>query len=300
MPSFPGRGHDALVPSAQGEARAGTIGFPIHGDRSMSDALLYEIDGAVALLTINRPDERNLLGRIGDGELFEQAAERIRSNTEIRCAILTGAGSAFSSGGDVKAMRERSGPFAGGSATLRENYRGEIHRMVRALWNLDVPLIAAVNGPAIGLGNDVACLADIRLASDKALFGQTFLKLGLIPGDGGAWILQQLIGYSRAAQMLFTGQLIDAATAQEWGLVSEVTATGELLPRARELAGEVAKQPPMALRMAKQLLRSGRQDRFESVMEFSANLQGILQRTADHDEALAAFFEKRPPNFTGN
>ena len=265
----------------------------------MSDALLFEKEGAVAVLTINRPDERNLLGRIGDGELFERAARRICDDTEIRCAVLTGTGTAFSSGGDVKAMRDRSGPFAGGSATLRENYRGEIHRMVKALWSLDVPLIAAVNGPAIGLGNDVACLADIRIASEKALFGQTFLKLSLIPGDGGAWILQQLIGYSRAAQLLFTGRLIDAATALDWGLVSEVTPADDLLPRARELAGEIAEQPPVALRMAKQLLRAGRQDRFESVMEMSANLQGILQRTADHDEALAAFFEKRPPRFTG-
>ena len=129
-------------------------------------------------MTINRPDERNLLGRIGDGELFERAAARMQADNSVRCAILTGAGRAFSSGGDVKAMRDRSGPFAGGSAELRESYRNEIHRMVRALWNLDVPLIAAVNGPAIGLGNDVACLADIRIASDKALFGQTFLKLG--------------------------------------------------------------------------------------------------------------------------
>ena len=265
----------------------------------MSEALLYGKDGAVVVLTINRPEERNLLGRIGDGVLFEKAAGRMQADKSVRCAILTGAGPAFSSGGDVKAMRDRSGPFAGGSAELRESYRNEIHRMIRALWNLDVPLIAAVNGPAIGLGNDVACLADIRIASEKALFGQTFLKLGLIPGDGGAWILQQLIGYSRAALLLLTGRLIDAETARDWGLVSEVTSPDELLPRARELAGEIAKQPPMALRMARQLLRAGRQDRFESVMEMSANLQGILQRTADHDEALAAFFEKRPPNFTG-
>ena len=197
--------------------RAGTIGANIKETIGMSDALLYEKDGAVVLLTINRPDERNLLGRIGDGALFEKAAARIQADTSVRCAILTGAGSAFSSGGDVKAMRDRSGAFEGGSAELRESYRNEIHRMVRALWNLDVPLIAAVNGPAIGLGNDVACLADVRLASEKALFGQTFLKLGLIPGDGGAWILQQLIGYSRAAQLLLTGQLINAETASGLG-----------------------------------------------------------------------------------
>ena len=266
----------------------------------MNDALLYETDGAVALLTINRPAERNLLGRVGDGQLFERAARRIQADKAIRCAVLTGAGSAFSSGGDVKAMRDRTGPFAGNSAKLRESYRSEIHRMIRALWNLDVPLIAAVNGPAVGLGNDVACLADIRLASEKALFGQTFLKLGLIPGDGGAWILQQLIGYSRAAQLLLTGRLIDAGTAKDWGLVSEVAPPDELLPKAFALAAEIARQPPVALRMAKQLLRAGRQDRFESVMDMSANLQGILQRTRDHDEALAAFFEKRPAKFTGN
>ncbi len=266
----------------------------------MSDALLYERKGAVALLTIKRPEERNLLGRIGDGEWFEKIAARIQADVTVRCAILTGAGPAFSSGGDVKAMRDRSPPFSGTSADLSNNYRGEIHRMVRALWRLDVPLIAAVNGPAIGLGNDVACLADIRLASEKALFGQTFLKLCLIPGDGGAWILQQLIGYSRAAQLLLTGQLIDARTACDWGLVSEVTPPDKLLPRALQLAGEIAQQPPVALRMAKQLLRAGRQERFESVMEMSANLQGILQRTADHEEALAAFFAKRPPRFTGN
>ena len=265
----------------------------------MSDALLYETRGAVALLTINRPAERNLLGRVGDGELFERVAARIQDDAALRCAVLTGAGSAFSSGGDVKAMRDRNPPFSGNSARLSENYRGEIQRMVRAVWNLDVPLIAAVNGPAIGLGNDMACLADIRLASETALFGQTFLKLGLIPGDGGAWLLQQLIGYPRAAQLLLTGQLINARTACEWGLVGEVTPPDELLPRALEIAGQIAEQPPVALRMAKQLLRAGRQDRFESVMEMSANLQGILQRTSDHDEALAAFFEKRPPNFTG-
>ena len=265
----------------------------------MTDALLYEKDGAVAVLTINRPNERNLLGRIGDGAMFEKAARHLNGDSEIRCAILTGAGSAFSSGGDVKAMRDRTGPFAGGTPELRESYRNEIHRMVRALWNLDVPLIAAVNGPAIGLGNDVACLADIRLASETAVFGQTFLKLCLIPGDGGAWLLQHLIGYSRAAQMLLTGQVIDAATARDWGLVSEVTPPESLPGRARELAGEIAQQPPRALRMAKRLLRAGREERFEPVMEMSANLQGILQRTRDHDEALAAFFEKRPPEFTG-
>ncbi|MDE3117241.1 MAG: enoyl-CoA hydratase/isomerase family protein, partial [Pseudomonadota bacterium] len=152
-------------------------------------ALLFEKSGAVVTLTINRPEARNPLGEEGDGERFAEAACRINEDREVRCVILTGAGKAFSAGGNLKAMRARSGGFAGGGAAIRERYRGGIHRMVRAVWGIEVPVIAAVNGPAIGLGNDMACLADLRLAAGSAIFGATFLKIGLIPGDGGAWIL---------------------------------------------------------------------------------------------------------------
>lgn len=151
-------------------------------------ALLFEKNGFVVTLTINRPDSRNPLGEEGDGELFAEAAARINADRDIRCAILTGAGSAFSAGGNVKAMRERSGAFAGTGVHIRERYRGGIHRIVRSLWGVEVPMIAAVNGHAIGLGNDVACLADMRIAADNAVFGATFLRIGLVPGDGGSWI----------------------------------------------------------------------------------------------------------------
>src|SRR5436305_3523197 len=183
-------------------------------------ALLLEKDGAIATLTINRPDSRNPLGEPGDGELFSDAATQINGDREIRCAILTGAGSAFSAGGNLKSMRERSSGFHGAGVHLRENYRNGIHRIIRALWGIEVPLIAAVNGPAIGLGNDVACLADIRIAADSAIFTASFLRMGLVPGDGGAWILPRVIGRARAAELFFTGDTIDAATALQWGLVS--------------------------------------------------------------------------------
>src|SRR5471030_2456112 len=151
-------------------------------------ALLFEKNGPIVTLTINRPESRNPLGEEGDGHLFAAACLRINADREVRCAILTGAGTAFSAGGNVKAMRERSGAFTGAGVHIRERYRTGIHRIVRSVWALEVPLIAAVNGPAIGLGNDVACLADMRIAADTAIFGATFLKIGLVPGDGDSWI----------------------------------------------------------------------------------------------------------------
>ena len=164
-------------------------------------ALKYEKTANVVTLTIDRPESRNSLGEEGDGEAFAQACAQINADREVRCAILTGAGPAFSAGGNVKAMRERAGAFAGAGVHIRERYRSGIHRIVRSVWGIEVPLIAAVDGPAIGLGNDVACLADMRIAADNAIFGATFLKIGLVPGDGGAWILPRVIGAARAAEL---------------------------------------------------------------------------------------------------
>lgn len=261
--------------------------------------LLLEIQGQIATLTINRPDTRNPLGEEGDGERFTEAAAAVNANREIRCAILTGAGSAFSAGGNLKAMREHSGAFAGGGAEIRESYRNGIHRIIRALWGIEVPLLAAINGPAIGLGNDVACLADIRIAADTAIFGATFLKVGLIPGDGGTWILPRVIGQSRAAELFFTADTIDAQTALNWGLVSKLVPPEKLMEEARALAARICRQPPAVLRMTKRLMREAQNGSFDSIMETSAAMQALAHGTADHQEALAAFFEKRAPVFKG-
>lgn len=262
-------------------------------------ALLFEKSGAVATLTINRPESRNPLGEEGDGELFAEAAQRINADRTIRCVILTGAGKAFSAGGNLKAMRERSGAFAGAAVHIRERYRGGIHRLVKAVWGIEVPVIAAVNGPAIGLGNDVACLADMRIAADTAIFGATFLKVGLVPGDGGAWILPRTIGMARAAELFFTGDTIDAATALDWGLISKVVPGAALMDEARALAARICRQPPDVLRMTKRLMREGQGTSFDTIMEMSASMQSIAHLTADHAEAVAAFFEKRTPEFKG-
>ena len=266
----------------------------------MDNDLIVEIDGHFARLTINRPDTRNPLGKSGDGERFRQVVEKINADKNLRCVIMTGAGKAFSAGGDLKSMRERSGDFGGNALQLRDHYRESIHGIIRAMWNIEVPVVGAINGPAIGLGNDVASLCDIRIAARSAKFGATFLKMGLLPGDGGAWLLPRHIGWSRASQLFFTGDVVDAETACEWGLVSEVVEDSELMGKAQALAERIAKQPAQALRMTKKLMRDGTMASFDAVMEMSAALQVTLQHTDDHMEAVNAFFEKREPQFKGS
>ncbi len=263
-------------------------------------ALLYDKHGSVVRLTINRPEARNPLGEEGDGALFADAAQRINEDREVRCVILTGAGPAFSAGGNLKAMRARSGSFAGAPVHIRERYRSGIHRLVKAVWGIEVPVIAAVNGPAIGLGNDVACLADLRIAADTALFGATFLKIGLVPGDGGAWILPRTIGMARAAELFYTGDTIDAATALAWGLVSRVVPAAQLMAEAEALAARICRQPPDVLRMTKRLMREGQGTSFDTIMEMSAAFQALAHVTEDHAEAVDAFFDKRTPQFKGS
>ena len=256
--------------------------------------------GRVMVLTLSRPERLNALPDLEDGEAFASACEAINANPEVSVAVLTGAGRAFSAGGDLKAMASRSALFEGSGAAIRERYRRVVHRIVRSLYGLDVPLIAAVNGPAMGLGCDIAGLADIRLASTEARFGVPFLKLGLIPGDGGAWLLPRNVGYARAAEMLFTGDTIDAETALAWGLVNRVVGPDQLMPEAMALAERIAGQPPRALRMAKSLLRQGREANFDQLLEMSAAVQALAHLTDDHIEGVQAVIEKRPGVFRGD
>lgn len=261
--------------------------------------ILTEKRGHIAILTLNRPDAMNALGAPGDGDQVAEACAAINADRDIRAVVLTGAGRAFSAGGDVKAMKAREGAFAGNGVELRDGYRNNIHRVVRSIYGLEVPSIAAVNGPAIGLGCDVACMTDIRIAAEGAKFGVTFLKLGLIPGDGGAWLLPRTIGMSRAAELLFTGDVVDAATAETWGLVSKVVPAESLLDEAVALAERIAQQPPHALRLAKSLLKHGQTTSYDTLMEMSAAAQAISHLTEDHMEGVTALLEKRPAIFKG-
>jgi 2-(1,2-epoxy-1,2-dihydrophenyl)acetyl-CoA isomerase len=261
--------------------------------------IAQERRGAVLIWTLDREARLNALPDLNDGDEVAAACERVNADPSVRCVVLTGAGRAFSVGGDLTAMRDRRDLFEGSGAAIRERYRRVVHRIVRSLYGLEVPLIAAVNGPAMGLGCDIAGLGDIRIASDRASFGVPFLKLGIIPGDGGSWLLPRNIGYARAAEMLFTSQSIDAETAERWGLVNRVVAHDRLMDEALATADQIAAQPPQALRMAKTLLRQGRDTTFDQMLEMSAAMQALAHLTDDHQEGVAAVLEKRPGDFTG-
>lgn len=260
------------------------------------------IEDALATITLNRPAARNAIATLDDCEQFAQAIEAAAADARVSCLILTGAGSAFCAGGDLKALRERSTRNIGALASpvdTRANYRRGVQRVIRALWDCELPSIAAVNGPAVGLGCDLAALCDIRIASESARFASTFVALGIIPGDGGAWILPRAVGLSKAAEMIFTGDTLDAQAALDCGLVSRVVSADQLMPCARELATRIASRPAKALRLAKRLLREGQQQRLGDILELSAAYQALAHETEDHHEAVAAFAEKRAPQFKG-
>lgn len=259
----------------------------------MNDFVLYEKDGAVVTLTLNRPEERNALSTQAQWDELVACCERAQADPSVKVVILTGAGSAFSAGGNVKDMRDKKGIAGGTPYEIAQGYAGGIQRIPLALHGLDVPTIAAVNGPAVGAGCDLACMCDIRIASDRARFAESFVKLGIIPGDGGAWLLQRAIGYQRAAELSFTGDMIDAATALSIGLVSKVVSHDSLMDAARELAGRIAANPAPALRMAKRLLRQAQTSRLDETLQLSAAMQALAHHTSEHDAAVAAFFDKR-------
>lgn len=253
-------------------------------------------DGSILTLTMSQPETRNALTGNTAADEFVQVCDEVRRDASVKAVILTADGPVFSSGGNVKDMRrffdETLTPDA-----IREEYRQGIQRIPRALYNLDVPTICAVNGPAIGAGLDLVCMCDIRIACEEASFAESFVRVGIVPGDGGAWLLPRAVGMAKASEMAFTGEAINAQEALSFGLVSRVVPAGELLPTARALAGKIAANPGAVMRMTKRLLREGEHASLESLLEMSAGYQAIAHKTADHREAVTAFIEKRPPRF---
>ena len=259
----------------------------------MPDFLKYEQDGHVVTLTMNEPERRNPLTGNSAVPEFLAAIDRIHNDHNVRVVIVTGAGTAFSSGGDVRNMqRQANGEVTG--MEIRHQYRTGIQKLPLALFNLEVPVIAAINGAAVGAGLDLACMCDIRLASDRAKFAESFVKLGIIPGDGGAWLLPRIVGMSRAAEMVFTGDIITADVALQWGLVSRVLPAAELMAAANEMAGRIAINPGHAVRLSKRLMREGMHTRLDTVLEMSAAFQALSHQTDDHRKAVTAFLERKP------
>ncbi|BBZ23978.1 crotonase/enoyl-CoA hydratase family protein [Mycolicibacter hiberniae] len=244
-------------------------------------------EGAVQVWTINLPHLGNAITDQDFITAFEGAVDAANSDTGVRAVILTGAGKIFSAGGNVKDMANREGMFGLEAIEQRYAYVDGIQRLPRALARLEVPIIAAVNGAAVGAGCDLATMCDIRIASERASFAESFVQIGLVPGDGGTWFLQRAIGYERAAEMTLTGDRIDATTAHAWGLVSRVVAHEDLMSAAMELAERIVKNPPHALRMAKRLLQESRTGLLESTLAMAAAMQPLAHRDAEHERRIA-------------
>lgn len=262
---------------------------------ALKDAALT-IEGRIAVLTFKRDDVRNALTSTDLVNDIPNTLAWANANPEISVLIMTGEGSAFSAGGNIKTMGERAKapPFV-----LQQNYKRGIQRIPIALEEAEIPVIAAVNGPAIGAGFDMANMCDIRIGSTNAQFGETFINLGIVPGDGGAWFLQRLLGYQRAADLVFSGRIVKAEEAKEIGILLEVTTPEELMPRAMEIAGKIAAKPPLAVRYNKRLMKLAQRQNLDEHLEVCSAFQAICHKTEDHAEALAAFFEKRSGRFTG-
>ncbi|WP_300666896.1 crotonase/enoyl-CoA hydratase family protein [Desulfoluna sp.] len=258
-----------------------------------------ERDGRVVTAILNRPDIRNA---ITGGAMIDELCglvEEINGDSGISVLVLTGCDPAFSSGGNIKEMAQKKGMFAGNAAELVTHYKTHVQRIPLAMESIEIPVIAAINGPAVGAGFDLTLMCDIRIASEKATFGETFLNVGLIPGDGGAWLLPRAVGMAKACELTFTADVINAEHALEMGLVSRVVAHEVLLTEAAGMAQKIAAKPPQALRMAKKLLKMGQRMELPDFLEPCALMQAQCHGSEDHQEALSAIFEKRRPIFTG-
>jgi enoyl-CoA hydratase/carnithine racemase len=253
----------------------------------LTDASL-KVEGAVATLTFERDDVRNAITGTALVEDLLAVAEWVNVEKSISVLVITGAGKGFSAGGNVKDMANRGGDFAGDVEEVADRYRQGIQRMPLAMEKIEVPVIAAVNGAAIGAGFDLANMCDIRLASERAKFGETFVNLGIIPGDGGAWFMQRLIGYQRAAELTFTGRVISAEEALQYGVVLEVLPAEQLLPRAQQLAREIASKPPHAVRLSKRLMKMAQRQQLPDFLDVCAAFQGICHNNPDHLKAVEA------------
>lgn len=259
----------------------------------------FHVDNGIAVLTLDMPETRNAITGADVIEEIEDVCRKVNKDMDIKVLIITGTDPAFSSGGNIKDMKAKKGMFQGTPAGIMEGYRRNVQRIPLAVHGVEVPAIAAVNGPAMGAGCDLALMCDMRVASERAKFGETFLNVGLIPGDGGAYFLPRAVGIAKACELTFTGDVIDAGEAVRIGLVNYVTPHEGLMDKAMELAKKITSKPSEALRMSKRLIYSGQYSTLPQLLEQSAAYQALCHHSEDHMEALDAFFQKRKPVYKG-
>ena len=260
------------------------------------ECLLYDVKDRVATLTLNRPERLNALGGSLRPDLYD-AILKAGADPEVGAIVITGAGRGFCSGGDVKSMSERDRAAAG--APLMDKFAPVRDRIILAMRDCPRPIIAAINGPAAGAGMNLALACDIRIASTAAKFSQAFVKRGLHPDWGGTYFLPRIVGMSKACELIFTGDSIDAAEALKLGIVNSVVAPEELMNEAYKLAKRIAAGPAVAIQLAKRSLYHNLDVDLRAALEFETFAQNISRETEDAKEGVKAFGEKRAPVFKG-
>lgn len=254
-------------------------------------SVLYETSGPVATITLNRPEARNAYTEAMVKQLLT-AIDEADADEDIRTVVLTGAGPAFSAGGDLRAMRDRTGMFEGDPAELRNQYRKGLQQLPRRFDQFEKPVVAAINGAAIGAGLDLALMADLRIASRDATFGSTFARVGLIPGDGGAYLLTRVVGFAQALDLVLTARMIGADEALALNLVTSVVDADQVLDVAHERAEQIASLPPKAVQAAKACLYRSVDNDMETALQLTAALQATVQHSDDHEQAVQEMIDR--------
>jgi enoyl-CoA hydratase/carnithine racemase len=263
-------------------------------------SITYDIADRVATITLNRPERMNAF----DDEMLDEWLDAITESdrsSDVNVVIVTGNGRGFCTGMNVKNEAAGEGVLRTDEsmAVRRHGLRNSVHPIPRALIQLEKPYIAAVNGAAVGAGMDMASMADIRYCSESARFGMTYVRMGLIPGDGGCYTLPRLVGTAKALEMIWSGELFDAQKALEVGYVNAVYAANELLPQVQEFAAKVAHGPSTAVQLSKKLVYRSENVAFDEHLDMAQMAMAIAQSTGDAKEGPRAFVEKREPQFKG-
>ncbi|MFE2985725.1 enoyl-CoA hydratase/isomerase family protein [Streptomyces sp. NPDC055092] len=254
----------------------------------------YGVCDRVATILLNRPHRKNAF-TLDMVDAWADMLLRAGADPEVRAIVVTGAGGAFCSGIDLGDLQgEERGPLA-----QKEMLTGRVHRVAHALESIDKPVIAAVSGAAVGAGMDMALMCDLRFAGRGARFAESYINVGLVPGDGGCWLLPRIVGTSKALHLLWTGDFVDAEQALSMGLVEEVVDDEELADFVQEYAARLASRPPAAVRMIKRLVRQGARTDLPTALDTVSSHFGVIGSTEDSKEALAAFKERRPGRFEG-
>jgi len=262
------------------------------------ETIIFKKEGHIATITLNRPEKLNALSDQMIKELI-WVCERINEDSELRVLVLTGDGEAFCAGGEIMERQVISLKSEQEPMQIRQNLRKGAQRAILGLRNLDIPTIAMVNGAAVGGGFDLALACDIRIGSERTKFKVAFTSIGLFPGTGGIWLMPRVIGVSKAAEYLFTDELIEAQEAEKLGILNRLVSSEKLEEETMKMARRIANGPPIALKLAKVQLYKGLQTDLGAAMEDAAAYETITWTSCDIEEGIAAFREKRPPFFEG-